>query len=169
MSRLSVVSDKANACQTRRRCGSVSVSIPPGQVSNVVTSIVPPWSQDPLIADATYTRYEPRTCTVYVARGVQSGLARQVALQLMAKDALGAHARDELGISETTTARPVQAAMASAATFTLAGATPLALVVISPVTLLLRVVAAGSLVFMALLGMIDAEAGGLGCSGPPFA
>ncbi len=97
---------------------------------------------------------------VYVARGVEIELARQVALQLMAADSLGAHARDELGISETTTARPVQAAMASAATFTMGAAAPLALVVISPSNLLLPVVAVGSLVFLALLGMIGARAGG---------
>jgi VIT1/CCC1 family predicted Fe2+/Mn2+ transporter len=74
---------------------------------------------------------------IYAARGLEIGLARQVALQLMAKDALGAHARDELGISEATTARPVQAAMASAATFTIGAAAPLILVVISPSKLLL--------------------------------
>ena len=78
----------------------------------------------------------------------------------MAKDALGAHARDELGISETTTARPVQAALASAATFSVGAAAPLALLVLSPATLLLPVVAAGSLVFLALLGMVGAKAGG---------
>jgi hypothetical protein len=69
---------------------------------------------------------------IYVARGVETGLARQVAQQLMAKDALGAHARDELGISEISTARPVQAALASAATFSLGAAAPLALVLVSP-------------------------------------
>lgn len=97
---------------------------------------------------------------LYVGRGVELGLARQVARQLMAADALGAHARDELGISQSTTARPVQAAMASAATFTMGAAAPLALVVISPPGLLLPVVAVGSLVFLALLGMIGARAGG---------
>ncbi len=102
----------------------------------------------------------------YVARGVEIGLARQVALQLMAKDALGAHARDELGISETTTARPVQAALASAATFTVGGAAPLALVLISPSTHLLPVVAVGSLLFLALLGVIGAKAGGAGILRP---
>jgi vacuolar iron transporter family protein len=102
----------------------------------------------------------------YVARGVEAGLARKVALQLMAKDALGAHARDELGISETTTARPVQAALASAATFTVGAAAPLVLVVISPSRLLLPVVAVGSLLFLALLGMIGAKAGGAGVLRP---
>ena len=75
---------------------------------------------------ATLSTRKEELAQVYVARGVEIGLARQVALQLMAKDALGAHARDELGISETTTARPVQAALASAATFTVGAAAPLA-------------------------------------------
>lgn len=94
---------------------------------------------------------------IYAARGLEIGLARQVALQLMAKDALGAHARDELGISEVTAARPVQAAMASATAFTIGAAAPLILVVLSPSRLLLPVVAIGSLVFLALLGMIGAK------------
>ncbi len=103
---------------------------------------------------------------IYKARGVELGLARQVAVQLMAKDALGAHSRDELGISEATTARPVQAAMASAATFTVGAAAPLILVLISPASLLLPVVAVGSLLFLALLGMIGAKAGGAGILRP---
>lgn len=103
---------------------------------------------------------------IYAARGVEIGLARQVALQLMAKDALGAHSRDELGISEATTARPVQAAMASAATFTAGAGAPLILVLISPVGLLLPVVAVGSLLFLGLLGMIGAKAGGAGILRP---
>ena len=97
---------------------------------------------------------------IYVARGVEAGLAREVAHQLMAKDALGAHARDELGISETTTARPVQAALASAATFSIGAAAPLILTVISPLSGLLPIVAVGSLLFLALLGMVGAMAGG---------
>jgi len=97
---------------------------------------------------------------IYVSRGVEAGLARQVAEQLMAKDALGAHARDELGISEITTARPVQAALASAATFSVGAAAPLALVLIAPSNWLLPAVSVGSLVFLALLGMIGARAGG---------
>ena len=105
-------------------------------------------------------REKEELAQIYAARGVEIGLARQVALQLMAKDALGAHSRDELGISETTTARPVQAAMASAATFTTGAAAPLILVAISPAHLLLPVVAVGSLLFLALLGMIGAKAGG---------
>ena len=97
---------------------------------------------------------------MYVARGVELGLAREVSRQLMAKDALAAHARDELGISETTTARPLQAALASAATFSVGAAAPLVLLVLSPTTLLLPVVAVGSLIFLALLGMVGAKAGG---------
>jgi VIT1/CCC1 family predicted Fe2+/Mn2+ transporter len=69
---------------------------------------------------------------IYVKRGVDQALARQVAQQLMAKDALGAHARDELGISEITTARPVQAALTSAASFSVGAAVPLLMIVVSP-------------------------------------
>ena len=84
----------------------------------------------------------------------------------MTKDALSAHSRDELGISEATAARPVQAAMASAATFTVGAAAPLLWVVISPASLLRPVVAVGSLLFLALLGMIGAKAGGAGILRP---
>ena len=97
---------------------------------------------------------------IYVARGVEAGLARQVAQQLMTKDALSAHARDELGISEITAARPVQAALASAATFSIGAAAPLGLVLVSPANWLLFVVSIGSLGFLAALGMIGAKAGG---------
>jgi len=110
---------------------------------------------------ASDTEFEKKELAqIYVSRGVEAGLARQVAEQLMAKDALGAHARDELGISEITTARPVQAALASAATFSVGAAAPLALVLVSPSNLLLPAVSVGSLVFLALLGMIGARAGG---------
>jgi VIT1/CCC1 family predicted Fe2+/Mn2+ transporter len=97
---------------------------------------------------------------IYVKRGVEQGLARQVAQQLMAKDALSAHARDELGISEITTARPVQAALTSAATFTVGAAMPLLMVVVSPANVLVPIVSAASLGFLALLGAIGARAGG---------
>ena len=97
---------------------------------------------------------------IYVARGLEVGLAREVARQLMAKDALGVHARDELGISEITTARPVQAALASAATFSVGAAAPLALVTIAPTNWLSTAVAVGSLVFLAVLGVLGARAGG---------
>jgi VIT1/CCC1 family predicted Fe2+/Mn2+ transporter len=97
---------------------------------------------------------------VYVKRGVDGALARQVAQQLMAKDALGAHARDELGISEITAARPVQAALTSAATFSVGAAMPLLMVVVSPASMLVPVVSAASLAFLAVLGAIGAKAGG---------
>jgi VIT1/CCC1 family predicted Fe2+/Mn2+ transporter len=97
---------------------------------------------------------------IYVARGVEVELARQVALQLMAKDALGAHARDELGMSEITAARPIQAALTSAATFSMGAAAPLAMVLLSPSSLLIPVVAAGSLLFLAVLGFLGAKTGG---------
>ena len=78
----------------------------------------------------------------------------------MAKDALTAHARDELGISEITTARPVQAALTSAATFSVGAAMPLLMVVVSPASALVPIVSAASLGFLALLGAIGARAGG---------
>ena len=97
---------------------------------------------------------------IYVRRGVEPDLARQVAKQLMAKDALAAHAHDELGISEITTARPVQAALTSAATFSVGAAMPLLAVLVSPNSLLVPIVSAASLLFLALLGAIGARAGG---------
>ena len=97
---------------------------------------------------------------IYVKRGVEPELARKVALQLMAKDALGAHARDELGISEATTARPMQAAMASAASFATGAALPLLMVLISPRSVLVPTVFIASLLFLALLGAVGARTGG---------
>ncbi|WP_339709510.1 VIT family protein [uncultured Sphingosinicella sp.] len=97
---------------------------------------------------------------IYMDRGLEAGLAHQVADQLMAKDALGAHARDELGISETTTARPVQAALTSAVTFAVGAALPLLAVVIAPQALLIPAVSAISLVCLAALGAVGARAGG---------
>ena len=97
---------------------------------------------------------------VYIRRGVERDLALQVAHQLMAKDALGAHARDELGISEITTARPIQAALTSAATFSAGAALPLVMVIASPASLLVPVVSVTSLLFLAALGAIGARAGG---------
>jgi VIT1/CCC1 family predicted Fe2+/Mn2+ transporter len=97
---------------------------------------------------------------IYVNRGLDPVLARQVAQQLMAKDALTAHARDELGISEITTARPVQAALTSAATFSVGAAMPLLMVVVSPANVLVPMVSAASLGFLALLGAVGAKAGG---------
>ena len=97
---------------------------------------------------------------LYVERGVEHELAREVANQLMAKDALGAHARDELGISEISTARPVQAALTSAATFAVGAAMPLAMVLVSPTDKLVPIVSVASLGFLALLGAVGAKAGG---------
>jgi VIT1/CCC1 family predicted Fe2+/Mn2+ transporter len=97
---------------------------------------------------------------IYVKRGVDQALARQVAQQLMKKDALGAHAHDELGISAINTTRPVQAALTSATTFSAGAAMPLLMVVVAPATMLVPIVSAASLGFLALLGAIGAQAGG---------
>lgn len=97
---------------------------------------------------------------IYVSRGLDAELASQVATQLMAKDALGAHARDELGISESLSARPVQAAFASAGTFSVGAALPLILVLFVPLSALVWTVSLSSLVFLALLGAFAARAGG---------
>lgn len=97
---------------------------------------------------------------IYIDRGVTADLAHQVADQLMAKDALGAHARDELGISEVTAARPIQAALTSAATFAVGAAMPLAMVLLMPRSALVVGVSVASLLFLALLGAIGARAGG---------
>lgn len=99
---------------------------------------------------------------IYAARGVEPALARKVAEQLTRHDALGAHARDELGISETLGARPMQAALASAASFTLGAALPLAVTALAPASDLIPWIAGTSLVFLALLGVMSARAGGAG-------
>jgi VIT1/CCC1 family predicted Fe2+/Mn2+ transporter len=99
---------------------------------------------------------------IYVARGLKPDLAKQVAEQLMEHDALGAHARDELGISETFRARPIQAALASAGSFAVGAAMPLAVTALVPTTGLIPIVALTSLVFLALLGGLAARAGGAG-------
>ncbi|MES2470028.1 MAG: VIT family protein [Verrucomicrobiota bacterium] len=97
---------------------------------------------------------------IYVARGLEAGLASEVARQLTAHDAHGTHARDELGISESLSARPVQAALASAGTFAVGAALPLVLVLIVPSASLVWTVSLCSLVFLALLGGLAAWAGG---------
>ncbi|MBS0196518.1 MAG: VIT family protein [Planctomycetes bacterium] len=97
---------------------------------------------------------------IYVARGLDAKLAGEVATQLMAKDALGAHARDELGITEELSARPVQAAFASAGTFTAGAALPLILGAVVPREAIAWVVSGGSLFFLAILGALAAYAGG---------
>jgi VIT1/CCC1 family predicted Fe2+/Mn2+ transporter len=96
---------------------------------------------------------------IYVSRGLDASLADQVATQLMRHDALGAHARDELGISATLAANPIQAALASAATFAVGASLPLLLVLL-PVDALSWTVGGGSLVCLAALGSIAAYAGG---------
>jgi VIT1/CCC1 family predicted Fe2+/Mn2+ transporter len=97
---------------------------------------------------------------IYVRRGLKHELARQVAEQLMAHDALGAHARDELGISTTLSAKPVQAALASAASFAVGAALPLAVTLLAPERGLIFWVSVTSLAFLALLGVLAARAGG---------
>lgn len=97
---------------------------------------------------------------IYVARGLDPALAKQVAEQLMAHDALGAHARDELGISETFSARPIQAALTSAASFAVGAAMPLLAVAQVSASSLIPVVSVTSLVFLAILGGLAARAGG---------
>ncbi|MGZ9114794.1 MAG: VIT1/CCC1 transporter family protein, partial [Brevundimonas sp.] len=97
---------------------------------------------------------------IYVGRGVDPDLSRQVALQLMAKDALGAHARDELGISEMSTARPVQAALTSALTFALGALPPLVLVMMAPLQGLIIWVGITALAGLIGLGALGALAGG---------
>lgn len=97
---------------------------------------------------------------IYVGRGLDKSLAKQVAIQLTAHDALGAHARDELGISDILSARPIQAALASAATFAVGAALPLLVVLLVPTSLLMWSVAISSLFFLALLGSLAARAGG---------
>ena len=98
--------------------------------------------------------------TIYIDRGLEPALARRVAEQLMAHDALGAHARDELGISAVHAARPVQAALASAATFALGAALPVAVAATASPPRIIVLVASTSLVFLALLGAVAARAGG---------
>ncbi|GAA0396951.1 VIT family protein [Cocleimonas flava] len=97
---------------------------------------------------------------IYEKRGIEPVLAKKVADQLMAKDALGAHARDEIGISKDNKARPIQAAISSAATFTIGAALPLLIAWIKPGDQLVLLVAIFSLVFLAMLGAIAAKVGG---------
>lgn len=97
---------------------------------------------------------------IYVSRGLEPDLARRVAEQLTAGDAIGAHARDELGFSEVHTARPVQAALASAATFAVGAAMPLIVTALVPVGRIIPAVSLSSLLFLAALGSLAARAGG---------
>ena len=99
---------------------------------------------------------------IYVTRGLDQSLAQQVAEQLMKHDAIGAHARDELGISETLNARPVQAALSSAASFAVGAVLPLAVTALAPAQGMIPWVSGTSLVFLALLGAMAARVGGAG-------
>jgi VIT1/CCC1 family predicted Fe2+/Mn2+ transporter len=99
---------------------------------------------------------------IYVGRGLDPSLAKLVADQLMAHDAIGAHARDELGITETLSARPIQAALASACSFAVGAAMPLLVTALAPQASLIILVPATSLLFLALLGALAASAGGAG-------
>jgi len=113
-----------------------------------------------LKADAAGEHQE--LASIYVARGLDPSLAEQVAAQLMAHDALGAHARDELGISESLRARPIQAALASAASFATGAALPLLVTSLIPMAVVIPLVSGTSLLFLALLGALAARAGGAG-------
>jgi VIT1/CCC1 family predicted Fe2+/Mn2+ transporter len=103
---------------------------------------------------------EAELAGIYVKRGLDIELAKQVARELMVKDALAAHARDELGISEISTARPIQAAITSALAFSAGAAMPLLAVVVSPTPYVVTSVSVTSLVYLAVLGAIGAKAGG---------
>ena len=120
-------------------------------------------------AELAKERHELRTnsdgehkelAAIYVSRGLEPALATQVAAQLMAHDALEAHARDELGITEALRARPLQAALASALSFSVGAALPILVVAISPPTVLIPGVFLGALVFLVLLGAMAARVGG---------
>lgn len=113
-----------------------------------------------LLSDDQGERHE--LAAIYVGRGLDPALAKQVADQLMAHDALGAHARDELGITEALSARPLQAAFASAGSFAVGAALPLLVTAVAPDASLIPLVAGTSLVFLALLGALAARAGGAG-------
>jgi VIT1/CCC1 family predicted Fe2+/Mn2+ transporter len=110
---------------------------------------------------ATTPELEHRELTsIYVGRGLDQALAEQVATQLTAHDALGAHGRDELGITSEGAARPVQAAFASAGTFAVGAALPLAVALLTPREATLWAVAGSSLFFLGLLGALSAKVGG---------
>uniref|UniRef100_UPI0013DBF858 VIT1/CCC1 transporter family protein n=1 Tax=Sandarakinorhabdus rubra TaxID=2672568 RepID=UPI0013DBF858 len=113
-----------------------------------------------LAADPAHEHAE--LAAIYVARGVDPATADTVATQMMAHDALGTHARDELHINDTTAARPVLAALASAGTFTAGAALPLVLAAVLPMGWMMAGQAAGAILFLALLGAVGARAGGAG-------
>ena len=103
---------------------------------------------------------------IYMRRGLDARLAHEVARQLMEKDALGAHAHDELGLTPGSAARPIQAALTSAATFSVGAAMPLLLATVAPPRLLVPLVVSGSLLFLAILGALGARTGGAGMLKP---
>jgi vacuolar iron transporter family protein len=103
---------------------------------------------------------------MYVVRGVEPHLARQIAGQLMARDALGVHARDELGISDVTVAKPIQAALVSAASFICGAIVPLVVAILSPPTMITEVVIGTTLISLAALGVLGAKTGGAGVLKP---
>ncbi|NVN88469.1 MAG: VIT family protein [Rhodopseudomonas sp.] len=113
------------------------------------------------LAEAPESELDELT-TIYIKRGIDPALARQVAEQLTAKDAFAAHARDELGLSAHVVARPVQAALTSAATFSVGASLPLAIVFLAPAGWTSAVVSGGSLVCLAVLGAVSARVGGAG-------
>ena len=117
-----------------------------------------------LLAQPDFERAE--LAGIYEARGLDPILAREVATQLMAKDALASHARDELGITEIGTARPVQAALTSAATFSMGSILPVVVAMITPASLASIAITASSLVMLGILGAISARAGGAGIGRP---
>ena len=141
-----------------------------GAMSMAAGEFVSVYSQaDTEAADLERERVELKTdveaeqrelTAIYVQRGLDQRLASQVATQLMAHDALGAHARDELGISDALAARPLQAAMASAASFAAGAAMPLAVVAMAPQASLLPWTIATAIAFLALLGAVAAKIGG---------
>lgn len=114
--------------------------------------------RDELASNIDFERAE--LAQIYVGRGLEPDLAAKVSEQLMAHDALGSHARDELGITEALSARPIQAALASAGAFSVGAAMPLVMVLISTSQNLIAVVSVASLVFLVLLGMLAARVGG---------
>ena len=141
-----------------------------GAMSMAAGEFVSVYSQaDTEAADLERERVELKTdavaeqrelTAIYVRRGLEQELASQVATQLMAHDALGAHARDELGISDALAARPLQAALASAASFAAGAAMPLAVVALAPQSSLLPWTIATAIAFLALLGAVAATIGG---------
>lgn len=117
-------------------------------------------AQETLELTSDFPAEQRELASIYVARGLDKALARQVAEQLMVHDALGAHSRDELGMSTMTTARPLQAALASALSFAAGAALPLAVTAFTPAPVLIAMMVAASLCALALLGGLAAKTGG---------